>query len=200
MCANFENRMTWDEIAGLYRLTAPVAGHYHPSLNLRPDNAVLTIGRDGAALRRWGLKATWDKTLIINARSETLAEKPSFRPLLENRCLIPATGWFEWQAIANARRKRKHRLQPEGQGSFCFAGLSDGERVVMLTRAPAPEIAHIHDRMPAVLAREDEQRWLDRALPFAQAREALTNTRDRFSAEPLEPLPPIKPVQTSLFD
>lgn len=199
MCGNFENTLSWEELHRLYGLTTLVRDYY-PSLNLRPDNAILTIDRHGAAMRRWGLKAAWDKRLIINARSETVTEKASFRPLLDNRCLVPATGWFEWQAIANAKRKRKHRLQPEGQQSFCFAGLSDGERVVLLTRAPAPEIAHVHDRMPAVLAREDERRWLDPSLNFEQARAALDNSRDRYSAEPLEDMPPVKPVQTSLFD
>jgi putative SOS response-associated peptidase YedK len=198
MCANFENRQTWEEIHGLYHLTTTLRD-YHPSLNLRPDNAILVIGPDGAAMRRWGLKVKWDNKLIINARSETITEKASFRPLLEQRCLIPATGWFEWQAIPNAKRKRKHRLQPEGQHSFSFAGLSDGERVVMLTRAPAPEIAHVHDRMPAVLSRADEQRWLDPAAKFEQAREALANKSDRYLAQPLEDMPPVKPVQTDLF-
>jgi putative SOS response-associated peptidase YedK len=198
MCANFENSKTWEELHTLYGVTrVPV---YQPSLNLRPDNAVLVIASDGAAMQRWGLKAAWDNKLIINARSETIAEKSSFRPLLQRRCLIPATGWFEWQTIEGAKRKRKHRLQPEGHGSFCFAGLSDGERVVMLTRAPAPEIAHVHDRMPAVLAREDEQRWLDPTLKFNQVRELLENKRDRYVAEPLEEMPPVKPVQRGLFD
>jgi putative SOS response-associated peptidase YedK len=197
MCANYENTLSPRQLLELYGLEAPP--EYYESINLRPDNAVLVLAPHGAAMRRWGLKASWDKTLIINARSESLAEKPSFRPLLEQRCLIPATGWFEWQAIANAKRKRKHRLQPESQGSFCFAGLSDGERVVMLTRAPAPEIAHVHDRMPAVLAREDERRWLDPSVKFEQAREVLVNRSDRYAAEPLEEMPPVRPVQRDLF-
>ena len=199
MCANFENNQTWRELEQLYGLLGFVS-NYYPSLNLRPDNAVLVIDRNGAAMKRWGLKAAWDNKLIINARSETLMEKSSFQPLLENRCLIPATGWFEWQAVPNAKRKRKHRLQPDGQQSFSFAGLTDGERVVLLTRTPAPEIAHVHDRMPAVLALEDEQRWLDPASRFAKVHDVLANKTNRYRAEPLEEMPPIKPVQVDLFD
>jgi putative SOS response-associated peptidase YedK len=198
MCANYQNTLSPRQLLERYGLKAPP--EYYESINLRPDNTVLVIDRHGSAMKRWGLKAQWDNSLIINARSETITEKSSFRPLLENRCLIPATGWFEWQAIMNARRKRKHRLQPEDQQSFCFAGLSDGERVVMLTRPPAPEIAHVHDRMPAVLAREDEKSWLDPTVKFDKARAALANKSGRYAAQPLEEMPPIKPVQVDLFD
>lgn len=197
MCANFEAVLSPAELLERYGLRAPPG--YYESSNLRPDNAILVIDAGGAVLRRWGLKAAWDNKLIINARSETVAEKASFRPLLERRCLIPATGWFEWQAIANARRKRKHRLQPVAQGSFCFAGLSDGERVVMLTRAPAPDIAHVHDRMPAVLARQDEARWIDPAARFDQVRQVLEGTGEAYRADPLEDMPPIRPQQADLF-
>ncbi len=198
MCANFENTLSPAELLQRYGLSAPPG--YYESLNLRPDNAVLVIDASGAALRRWGLKAAWDNKLIINARSETVTEKASFRPLLERRCLIPATGWFEWQAIPNAKRKRKHRLRPQVQGSFCFAGLSDGERVVMLTRAPAREITHVHDRMPAVLARQDEARWIDPAARFDQVRQVLDGTSETYRADPLEEMPPIRPQQVDLFD
>jgi putative SOS response-associated peptidase YedK len=197
MCANYENTLSPAQLLALYGIKAPP--EYYESLNIRPDNAVLVITRDGAAMRRWGLKAAWDNKLIINARSETIEEKSSFRSLLENRCLIPATGWFEWQAIDGAKRKRKHRLQPDGQQSFCFAGLTDGERVVMLTRAPASEIAHVHDRMPAVLAREDELRWIDPAAKFDSVREIISPKGVKFTAEPLEAAPPVGPTQRDLF-
>lgn len=197
MCANYENTLSPAQLLALYGIKAPP--EYYESLSIRPDNAVLVITRDGAALCRWGLKASWDNKLIINARSETIEEKSSFRPLLEHRCLIPATGWFEWQAIEGAKRKRKHRLQPDGQQSFCFAGLSDGERVVMLTRTPASEIAHVHDRMPAVLAREDEQSWIDPAAKFDRLSEMIVSKGATFTAEPLEAAPPIKPTQQDLF-
>ncbi len=197
MCANYENTLSPAQLLALYGLKAPP--EYNHSLNIRPDNAVLVITREGAAMRRWGLRASWDNKLIINARSETIAEKTSFRPLLEQRCLIPATGWFEWQAIEGARRKRKHRLQPAGQQSFSFAGLTDGERVVMLTRAPASEIAHVHDRMPAVLAREDERRWIDPTATFDEVRGAVHAKHTKFAAEPLETAPPVRPTQSDLF-
>lgn len=197
MCANYENTLSPEELLKRHGLKAPP--EYYESLNLRPDNAVLIITHDGAAMRRWGLKASWDNKLIINARSETVEAKSSFRPLLERRCLIPATGWFEWQAIEGAKRKRKHRLQPDGQPSFTFAGLTDGSRVVMLTRDPAPEIAHVHDRMPAVLAREDERRWIDPSEKFGSVRDAINAKGEKFIAEPLEAPPPIKPAQRDLF-
>lgn len=197
MCANYENTLSPRQLLERYGLEAPP--EYYESINLRPDNAVLVITRDGAVMRRWGLKATWDNKLIINARSETIQDKASFQPLLERRCLIPATGWFEWQAIEGARRKRKHRLHPDDQQSFSFAGLTDGERIVMLTRAPASEIAHVHDRMPAVLAREDEQRWIDPAEKFDRVRELIAERGATFTAEPLEAAPPVRPTQQDLF-
>jgi len=198
MCSRFENLVGPDSLNKRYGILAPLG--YATSADIRPDNAILVIAADGGHMRRWGLKTAWDNKLIINARAETVAQKPTFRRLLDSRCLIPATAWYEWKAVPGAKRKRKHVLMPADGESFAFAGLTDGERVVMLTRAPAPEIALVHDRMPAVLARDDEARWIDTRARFEEVRGLLDGGHRRYASDALEDAPPVRPTQTGLFD
>ena len=121
---------------------------------------------------RWGLIPYWakDKSIgnkMINARAETIMEKPSFRkPFRTQRCLIPATGFFEWK---RAGTKIPFNIRLKGGIPFAFAGLWDrwmdpeGQTVYSFTiiTVPANErISDIHDRMPVILHRNDEQRWL----------------------------------------
>jgi len=197
MCSRFENMVGPDSLNKRYGILAPLG--YRASPDIRPDNEVLIVTAVGGALRRWGLKAPWDNRLIINARAETVAQKSTFRRLLDSRCLIPATAWYEWQAVPGAKRKRKHVLMPTDGQSFAFAGLTDGERVVMLTRAPAPEIAHVHDRMPAVLARKDEARWIDPQAGFDQVRTLLDGGDTTYASEPVDDTAPPPPRQPDLF-
>lgn len=198
MCSRFENIVGPDSLNKRYGILAPLG--YRASTDIRPDNEVLIVTAAGAALRRWGLKAPWDNRLIINARAETVAQKSTFRRLLDSRCLIPATAWYEWQAVPGAKRKRKHVLMPADGQSFAFAGLTDGERVVMLTRAPAPEIVEIHDRMPAVLALEDEPRWIDPQAGFDQVRHLLDGGGTRYASEPVDDAPPPPKRQPDLLE
>lgn len=121
---------------------------------------------------RWGLIPSWAKDAavgnkLINARGETLAEKPSFRSAFRNRrCLVPATGFFEWKRDAG---KTPYHIRMKSGDPFCFAGLwdkwiaSDGEIVysfTIVTTTPNELMAQIHDRMPVIIHREDEQRWI----------------------------------------
>ena len=117
---------------------------------------------------------------LINARAETIAEKKTFKPLLDNRCLVPATAYFEWRKSGPA--KLKNRIAPADGGVLAFAGLSDGERFTVITCLPAVGIAHIHDRMPAILARAAEERWIDPGLSFTEVRGLLVP----FETETLE--------------
>jgi putative SOS response-associated peptidase YedK len=121
---------------------------------------------------RWGLIPFWakEKTIgnkLINARGETITEKPSFRNAFRNqRCLVPATGFFEWRRDS-ARTPFNIRLK--GGEPFSFAGLWDkwvsgnGETIhsfTIITTVPNELVAKIHDRMPVILRREDEARWI----------------------------------------
>ncbi|MEQ8193415.1 MAG: SOS response-associated peptidase, partial [Rhodospirillales bacterium] len=133
---------------------------------IRPTDQALIIRRPGQGeMLAWGIPASWDSKPLINARSETLAERKSFQPLLANRCLVPATAYFEWRGVG--RKRFKNRIAPAAGGPFAFAGLYDGNAFTIITCTPASSIAHIHGRMPVILTREAETAWLDPARPFA---------------------------------
>lgn len=114
---------------------------------------------------RWGYSGY--KNQIINARSETAAEKPMFRKsLLERRCLIPASGYYEWKRTeSGSKSKQKYALYCPSRPIY-MAGLwrqEQGEALpvfVILTREAAPAIANIHDRMPVILPDGTRQDWL----------------------------------------
>ena len=130
-----------------------------------PTNIVPVIGSDGASLMKWGYSGY--KNRVINARSETAFEKPMFRKsLLERRCLIPASGYYEWRrAESGSKSKQKYALYRPGRPLY-MAGIwrrEQGEALpvfVILTREAGPAIADIHDRMPVILPEETQQGWL----------------------------------------
>ena len=114
---------------------------------------------------------------LINARSETITEKPTFRrPVQESRCLVPASGYYEWQS--EGKGKVKYRLYSEGQPLY-FAGCYRSEseplgmlpipRFVILTQAAAPGIAQIHDRMPVAFTADTANYWLTDGLDALSA-------------------------------
>jgi putative SOS response-associated peptidase YedK len=141
-----------------------------PSQNL----AVITNDKtDQLQFFRWGLIPGWAKdpsigNKLINARGETIAEKPPFRSAFKNRrCLVPATGFFEWQ---RGQQKTPYNIRLKNGKPFAFAGLwdkwatSDGEMIhsfTIITTSPNELMAKIHDRMPVILHPDDEHRWLD---------------------------------------
>jgi putative SOS response-associated peptidase YedK len=128
-----------------------------------------------AALMRWGLIPSWSKDptigqKMINARVEGLDQKPSFRkPLRSSRCLVPATGFYEWQPTQSG--KIKFQFNVVGDEMFGLAGLYDtwkdpvsGERretFTIITTTPNGVVAPVHNRMPVILSTADEEAWLD---------------------------------------
>ena len=148
--------------------------------NVAPATDQLVIVDDGAqrAARwhRWGLIPHWakDKAIgykTINARGESVAAKPAFRAALrQRRCLVPATGFYEWKV--EGAGKQPYMIGLKGGGLFAFAGLweswngPDGElrTFTIVTTAPNELMARIHDRMPVIIPRAHYARWLDPAL------------------------------------
>jgi putative SOS response-associated peptidase YedK len=123
---------------------------------------------------RWGLLPAWVKdprtfTLLINARSETLLEKPAFKNAFKRcRCLIPADGYYEWHTSDN--RKRPYFIHRRDGAPMGFAGLAEtwmgpnGEEldtVAIVTTAASADLAVLHHRVPVTIARGDFERWLD---------------------------------------
>lgn len=128
------------------------------------------------SMMRWGLVPFWAKdesigNKLINARGETLAEKPSFKRSLERkRCVVPADGFYEWKRSKDGKTKTPMRIVV-GQGDlFGFAGLWDrwkspgGETIesfTIVTTEPNQTVSPIHNRMPVILSRDVEDQWLD---------------------------------------
>lgn len=173
-----------------YSLTSPseaVRSYFHydneavfpPRYNIAPSQPVAIVrttpkgGRE-LALVRWGLIPHWVKDprnmrLMVNARAETAAEKPSFRAAMRHRrCLVPTDGYYEWAGSAGARRP--FLIRPRTGGPLAMAGIfenwlgADGseiESMAILTVAANRTLAPLHDRMPAIIAPQDFDAWLD---------------------------------------
>ncbi|MBE3560528.1 MAG: SOS response-associated peptidase [Ktedonobacteraceae bacterium] len=153
-----------------------------PRYNIAPTQDVVTVMRNGEAhleLLRWGLIPSWAKdeevgSRMINARAETLAEKPSFKRLLQmRRCLIVADGFYEWKAGPGAKSKTPMYITMKDHTPFAFAGLwdvwknADGQILrtcTIITTEPNELVASIHNRMPAILTPEAREIWLDPEL------------------------------------
>jgi putative SOS response-associated peptidase YedK len=157
---------------------APAPG-MKPRYNVAPgqDAAVVLSGpAPRISLLRWGLLPAWAKgpqaKPQVNARAETLADKPFFRESFRwRRALVPADGWFEWPKRGADKAPRLFRLK--GGEAFAFAGLWETGTFALVTVEPNPLVARIHDRMPAVLARGDEAEWLDAQTRPERLRELL---------------------------
>ena len=157
-------------LKGLATLDLP----FEPRYNIAPSQSVLSIGDFGSGLEArlltWGLIPSWstDGKGFINARAETLEEKPSFSESFRvRRCLIPADGFFEWKRTG--REKRPFYFQVDDEMPFAFAGIWDiwsnrGDAVTscaIITTAANELVAELHDRMPAILLPEVQHAWLD---------------------------------------
>jgi putative SOS response-associated peptidase YedK len=151
-----------------------------PRYNIAPTQRVLVVRKDPevgqvAATYRWGLVPGWAKdpsigNRLINARGDSVAEKPAFRSAFKRwRCLIPATGFYEWQAIPGTRSKHPYRIVPANDTLFAFAGLTErweGSEGPLYTccivMTESNELMRpIHKRMPVIVAPSDYDRWLD---------------------------------------
>jgi len=149
-----------------------------PRYNIAPTQTAAVVrwrgGRRELAMLRWGLVPSWAKdpsmgARLINARGETLASKPAFRSALRTRrCVIPATGFYEWQKTAAG--KKPYFFYLASGLPMALAGLWEAwqppegplwETFAIVTTQANARLAPIHDRMPAILDREAVERWLD---------------------------------------
>ena len=188
MCGRFALFATPVEVGDLFG--AP-AVEWPPRYNIAPTQTVLacrlnaaTAARELAPLR-WGLVPSWAKDLAagvkaINARAETVADKPTFRSAFRSRrCLIPASGYYEWKHEGKA--KQPFFIQPAHGGLFAFAALWDVwskgaapvESCSIITTAANEATRHLHERMPVILDRDHFAAWLDPLTPPPALHELL---------------------------
>lgn len=177
MCGRFTLHADPEQLATLFDL--PAAPELAPRYNIAPTQPVGIVrihphtGVREWALVHWGLIPSWSKdpsmgARMINARSETVAEKPSFRAAYKRRrCLVAADGFYEWQRVDG--RKQPYYVQVGDGGPFAIAGLwelwtsPDGgelESCTLLTTDANELMEPIHNRMPVILAPEDYAMWL----------------------------------------
>ena len=188
MCGRYTLNMTFGGIVGLYRLTLPedepkdrngkpMCG---PNYNVAPTTVMPIIrpagnGRE-LVMAGWGLIPFWMKPeelsrplySTINARSDRIATAPTYRePFKQRRCIVPTTGWYEWQKI-NAKTKKPFHFKPKAE-PFAFAGVydvwnADGKSSItsfsIVTTDAAPSTAKYHDRMPLILDENQFDDWM----------------------------------------
>jgi len=188
MCGRFSLTATPEEVQELFGLEE--IEDFPPRYNIAPTQPILIIAGDRsrgegdnrtdrrALLARWGFLPGWVKDpaefpLLINARSETAAEKASFRAAMRHRrVLVAASGFYEWHRPPKGSKQKSvpYWIRPRAGGIVAFAGLmetymsADGAEIdtaAILTTAANQAIAPIHDRMPVVIRPEDFSRWLD---------------------------------------
>ena len=177
--------LTWADLVALYRLSyseSPVS--LEPRYNLAPTQQALIIRADEQGERellsmRWGLLPFWAKdesfsARTINARVETVDQKPSFREAFKSkRCLVPCSGWYEWRKEAGGKQPYFLRGFDAMDGTLSLAGIwerwqrADQEILSfsILVGASPPSLAHVHHRAPAILRESDHAAWLSQKTP-----------------------------------
>jgi putative SOS response-associated peptidase YedK len=177
MCGRFTVQVGTPDLADLFG-AVPVGESLKPSFNVAPGQFVPVVIQEGDGLClasfKWGLVPSWAKdpaigNKLINARAETVAEKPSFRQaFMKRRCLILADGFFEWKSEGG--RKVPYHITLTDRSVFAFAGLwerwksPEGIEIrscVIITLAANDFMRPIHHRMPAILSAGAERAWLD---------------------------------------
>ena len=179
-----------------------------PDYNIPPgvDIWALRQGSESSeaelARLRWGLVPRWAKDPkmgngLINARSETVAEKPSFKSAFKSRrCLIPADGFYEWKR--EGKNRIPYHIHMEGREPFTMAGLWESwkspegdllETCTILTTRPNAVMRPLHDRMPVILAEEERQQWLDPSTSINRLKEmTVPYPEDKMGAYPVSSL------------
>ena len=190
MCGRFTLTVDIQTVAKTLHASVPASLQSAPRYNVAPTQNIVTVINDGDGGRhlemlRWGLIPSWAKeesigSRMINARAETLAEKPSFKRLLHNRrCLIAADGFYEWAQEPGTKSKTPMYITLKDHEPFAFAGLWDSWRTpdgqplrtcTIITTEPNELMTSIHTRMPALLLPDALDNWLD---PDVQDEQAL---------------------------
>lgn len=186
MCGRFTLTATPREVAEFLDL-GELDG-FPPRYNIAPTQPILVVlggrdarpeamteGREGR-LVRWGFLPGWLKDakgfpLTFNARSETAAEKPSFRGAMRHRrCLVPASGFYEWRRDGKGTKGQPYFIRPKSRGPIVFAGIvetwhaPDGSEIdtaAILTTSANATLSPIHERMPVVIQPDEIARWLN---------------------------------------
>jgi putative SOS response-associated peptidase YedK len=194
MCGRYDNLIAREAYRALFDVARLPQSNFPPRYNIAPTDPIPIVRvdpRDGTrelVMARWGLIPFWMKEKPraphINARMETVDKTPLFREAFaRRRCLIPATGFFEWQKRADG--KQPYRFVRKDFEPFAFAGLWEFARIggedilsaAIIVGEANPLVGAVHDRMPVMLMPDDYDAWLAGDTTIAEAR-ALLNPYD----------------------
>lgn len=199
MCGRIANTLPNDAMAQLFSAVPANALPEVPNYNICPTTQVHVVASDGELRRlgamRWGFLPSWYKTptdgpLLINARAETIAEKPAFRTACrQRRCILPATGFYEWSKDAEGNRLPWYISRSDG-APLAMAGIWQNwggddpiPTCAVVTTGANTDIDQIHHRMPVILERQDWAKWLGEeghgAAPLMRPAPEGTLTRHR---------------------
>jgi putative SOS response-associated peptidase YedK len=209
MCGRYTLRVSPAELAEIFETLRTI--DWSPRYNIAPTQTVAAVRQseqgDGRelALLRWGLIPSWAKDMkigssLINARADGVATKPSFRHAFKKkRCLIPADGFYEWQAVPGQKAKQPYLIGVRDTPVFVFAGLwerwtdPEGKPVetsAIITTDANEAMAPVHNRMPVILDPADYDEWLDRDQQDAETLQRLLKPfpADRMQLTPVSTL------------
>lgn len=208
MCGRYTYNLTWQQIVNLYRLTLPEEPpeQMRPNYNVAPTHVMPIIRPAGNGrellIAGWGLIPFWLKAeqlakqpyATINARSDRIQTAPTYRePFKKRRCIVPATGWYEWQKITAKTKKPFHfcvDAEPFAFGAVYDEWSGDGKARItsfsIVTTEAAPSTAKYHDRMPLILEEAQFDDWMrgppeiaaEMMKPYTGAIEAWEVTSD----------------------
>jgi putative SOS response-associated peptidase YedK len=176
----------------LYQKATSLKDYYHlrsvpdglkQNYNVAPGQFMPVVlneeGKTKLELMKWGLVPFWAKDIsiglkLINARDDTIFEKPTWRNvILKKRCLIPADGFYEWKSSSNLKSKTPFYIKPKHSDLFSFAGVWESRKDAegtelktysIITTSPNKEMQSVHNRMPVILRKQDEPKWLKSSL------------------------------------
>ncbi|GAB4383553.1 MAG: SOS response-associated peptidase [Phycisphaerales bacterium] len=206
MCGRFTYRFTWQELARLLSLIDWPAEHLRPRYNVAPTQPAPVVrmqqaGRRTASMLTWGLVPSWASDVaiasrMINARAESLSQKPAFRAAFaRRRCLVPISGFYEWKKLGDGKRKQPFIIERDDHQPFMLAGLWERwtkgdeplETFTIITTDANELLRPLHDRMPVILSDADLDLWLNPQHTDADALRRLLQPADPagFRARPV---------------
>ncbi len=192
MCGRFTQKAPWEKVKKEFTVKTSESNLFTPRYNIAPMQ-IIPVVRDAASERviqalKWGLVPSWAKDAaignrMINARAETLTEKPSFREAFsKRRCLIPTSGFYEWKKTGSGAKQPFYFYLKE-KDVFGFAGLWEEwldrdsgellETFTIITTEANDVLKPVHDRMPVIIKAENYDQWLDPKVKNTEKLEKL---------------------------
>lgn len=185
MCGRYTTPFTSRDLEARFELSNNI-GHFEPSWNSSPGQVLPVLTKNSpkkCQLMKWGFVAPWEKDFTkakfkpINARNDKLTGGFYRQAVSENRCLIPASGYYEWKkfVLDGKEAKQPYYFKLKKQDIFSFGGIysvhKDAEGIAnyffcIITCEPNSLQKPIHDRMPLIFSKEDEEKWLDTDKPL----------------------------------